>query len=74
MSGIGAQRQWRSERNSNSWYGRAAVSMQDSQIPVLGSRDLAETDCQGWAAVVFAPISADSLRKTGIFRDWAGDF
>jgi len=26
------------------------------------------------AAVVIEPVSANSLRKTGIFREWAGDF
>jgi hypothetical protein len=32
------------------------------------------TDCGQQATVVIAPISADSLRKTGIFGDVAGDF
>ena len=33
-----------------------------------------EIDCHGRAAVAIEPVSADSLRKTGIFADLAGDF
>ena len=46
------------------------------RFPIRLRRELrsADTDCQGRAPVVIAPISADSLRKTGILRDWAGDF
>jgi len=36
-----------------------------------------EGDSNSWygrAAVVIKPVSADSLRKTGIFADKAGDF
>ena len=32
------------------------------------------SDCLAQAAVVIEPVSADSLRKTGIFADKAGDF
>jgi hypothetical protein len=31
-------------------------------------------DCRSRAAVVIEPVSADSLRKTGIFADTTGDF
>lgn len=33
-----------------------------------------EIDCHGRAAVAIEPVSADSLHKTGIFADLAGDF
>ena len=33
-----------------------------------------EIDCLPRAAVVIEPVSDDSLRKTGIFPDTAGDF
>ena len=34
----------------------------------------AELHCPSRAAVVIKPVSADSLRRTGIFADKAGDF
>jgi hypothetical protein len=36
--------------------------------------DWAENECQGLAVVAIAPVSADSLCKTGIFGVVAGDF
>jgi hypothetical protein len=42
------------------------------QLPEILS--VHEIDSRPQAAVVFKPVSADSLRKTGIFADTAGDF
>ena len=46
----------------------------DSQFRAVGAGELARAECHGRAAVVIEPVSAESLRKTGIFPDEAGDF
>ena len=40
-------------------------------LEILTAREI---DCRPRAAVVIKPVSADSLRKTGMFADQAGDF
>ena len=55
-------------------HGRVAVQKTNSQFRVVGAGELVQAKCQGRAAVVIKPVSADSLRKTGICADKAGDF
>ncbi len=53
---------------------RAAVRAKDPRFRTVETRRWGEAEYQGRAAVVIKPVSADSLRKTGIFPDKAGDF
>jgi hypothetical protein len=54
--------------------GRPAVPAKVSRLRVVEIGDQAGTECQGRAAVLIEPVSANSLCKTGIFRERAGDF
>jgi hypothetical protein len=46
----------------------------DSQFRAVGTGELAWAECHGRAAVVIEPVSANSLRETGVFRETSGDF
>jgi hypothetical protein len=53
---------------------RAAARVKDFQFRRVANGDRADNDCQGRAAVLIEPVSANSLRKTGIFGEVTGDF
>jgi hypothetical protein len=50
------------------------VAVETTQFRAAGAEELAEAECNGRAAVLIEPVSADSLPKTGIFAEKVGDF